>query len=480
MGNVWYFILVSSCVTGFYGLYVVFFKNTTFFTVNRIYLSACLIFSFLIPVLNLSIAPVDYHLTATQLIEGSSFPVFDTASQVTEPVSSPYKVSFIPIVYWIGFALMMSRLLFSMTHVMRIRKNATIHWNGKLKTWRADSIQPFCFFNQIFLPKYDVSPLVVDHESAHVKLLHWVDLLLVETASALLWFNPIMILYRRSVKIQHEYEADAHVIRKSGLLEEYLSCILHHLQASNPIGPISQFYTVNIKTRILMMTKKKTSLKFSLLYLLCIPAGCMLLLSFSNPSERTITFTNSSNFADDGNVVIIVDAGHGGHDTGAKSSDGMSEKEVVLSVAKSIQREGEANNIKVILTRNGDEPLTLDERVLMTKRYQADAFISLHTNFDKNTSNAGIECFVSEKSIRFDESKRLADNLLHELQTLQGISVNGIMKSDFHVLRGNTIPAILLELGYLSNARDYQYVTNQDNQKSISKSIIAAVIKYTK
>jgi N-acetylmuramoyl-L-alanine amidase len=158
----------------------------------------------------------------------------------------------------------------------------------------------------------------------------------------------------------------------------------------------------------------------------------------------------------------------------------MSEKDVVLSIAKGIQREGAANDIKVILTRNGDEPLTLDERVLVTNRYKADAFISLHTNFDENASTTGIACMVSEKSSRFTESKRLADNLVQELQTLQGISVNGIMKSNPHVLSKNSIPAILLELGYLSNPKDYKYITDQENQKHISKSIIAAVIRYTK
>jgi N-acetylmuramoyl-L-alanine amidase len=430
--------------------------------------------------LNFSIVPVDYHVTATEFIARSSFPAVNAASQVTESASGSGTGSLIPIVYWIGVAFIMSRLLISIIKVMRIRNEATIHWNGKLKTWRANSIQPFSFFSLIFLPKHDVSPLVVDHELAHVKLLHGIDLVLLELAGALLWFNPIMILYRRSVKIQHEFEADAQVIRKGGRLEDYLSCILQHLQTSNPIGPISQFYTVNIKTRILMMTKKKTSPKFSLLYLLCIPAGCMLLLSFSNPAVRTITFTDSSNFADDGNAVIIVDAGHGGHDTGVKRSDGMSEKDVVLSIAKGIQREGEVNNIKVILTRNGDQALTLEERVSITNRHKADAFISLHANFDENAASAGIVCKVSEKSSRFTESKRLADNLVKELQTLQGIAVNGVMKSNPHVLSKNSIPAILLELGYLSNPKDYKYMTDQENQKHISKSIIAAVIRYTK
>lgn len=481
MEKVWYFIQVSICVSIFYGLYFVFFKNTTFFIANRIYLLAGLIFSFIIPVLNLSVVPQDSHLTATEFIERSAIPLFDPSPQVIEPISAMTPFSWILTTYWMGFAFMIVRLGFSIAHVMRLKRNATMQRNGKTKIWRAHSIHPFSFLNQIFLPRHDVSPLVVEHEKAHVRLQHGMDLVLLEIACALLWFNPIMILYRRAITIQHEYEADESVVTKSGKLEEYLSCIVRHLQNSNTIGPISQFNTtLNIKTRILMMTKKKTSWKFSLLYLLCIPVGCILLFAFSNPAVPSLTLTNSTKFADDDRVVIIVDAGHGGQDSGGKTNSGMSEKDVALSIAKGIQREGEANQINVILTRTGDEPLTLDERIAVTNNHKADAFISLHTNFDRNVTSAGIECMVSESNPRFNDSKRLADNLLQELQTLNGISVNGIMKSDFRVLSKNSIPAILLEIGYISNEKDYKYVTDPENQKRISRSIITAVVKYAK
>lgn len=480
MENIWYFIQVSCCVCVFYALYAIFFRNNTFFTVNRIYLSGALIFAFIIPVLDFSVVPDDYHVAATEFITRSALPVFDAKPQAIEAASAMPAFSWIEMTYWIGFSFMIARLGFSIFHVIRLKQNATINWNGKVKTWRVDSIHPFSFLNQIFLPNHDVSPLVVEHEMAHVRLRHGMDLVLLEIACALLWFNPIMIFYKRAIRTLHEYEADESVVKKSDMLEEYLSCIVRHLQSSNATGPISQFNTLNIKTRILMMTKKKTSWKFSLLYLLCIPVGCMLLFAFSNPAVPSLPLPNSTTFTDNESVVIIVDAGHGGQDSGGKNSSGMSEKDVALSIARSIQREGETNKIKVILTRNGDEPLTLDERIAVTNSHKADAFISIHSNFDPNVTSAGIECIVSENNPRYNDSKRLADNLIQELETLKGISVNGILKSDFRVLSKNSIPAILLETGYLSNEKDYKYITDPENQKRISKSIIAAVVKYTK
>lgn len=480
MEKVWYFIQVSFCVSIFYGLYFMFFKNITFFIANRVYLLAGLIFSFIIPILNLSYVTTDYHLMATEFINLSSL----NSSHISSAAATErqLKIPLIPTIYWIGFTFMISRLLFSIVTIIKIRNCSTVHWNGTTKIYRADSIQPFSFFNLIFLPSHAVSPLFFHHEKAHVQQYHWVDLLLTQIASAFLWFNPVMILFRRSIRIQHEYEADAYALRKGGQLEDYLECIFLHLQQENIHGPVSQFHSSNIKHRILMMTKKKTSAKFSLLYMLIVPVGCMLLFAFSSSSIRTITFAGPDNLSKQGDPVIMVDAGHGGHDAGTQNSEGISEKEIVLSMAKNIQAAGEARNITVILTRSGDEALTLRERILMANRDHADVFISLHLNFDQeNAAASGIGCLVSEKNHRFADSELLAKNLIQELiNTQPGIKVNGIKKSNPYILSQNTLPAVLLDLGYLSNKTDFAYLTDKKNQQLLAESIITAVVAYKK
>ena len=125
--------------------------------------------------------------------------------------------------------------------------------------------------------------------------------------------------------------------------------------------------------------------------------------------------------------------------------------------------------------------MSLEERVNLAKRNGADAFISIHTNYNgDNLKSSGIDCVVSDKNSRSQDSERLAEELRSELETLNGISLNGIKKSNFYVLSENSIPAVLLELGYFSNQTDYAYLNDQKNQQQISERIIAAVMQYTK
>jgi N-acetylmuramoyl-L-alanine amidase len=176
-----------------------------------------------------------------------------------------------------------------------------------------------------------------------------------------------------------------------------------------------------------------------------------------------------------------VDPGHGGNDPGSTGKKGLSEKEFAIAMARNIQKAGELKNVKVILTRTDDTGMNLEERVSVAKRYNADAFISIHTNFNQeNVNSSGIECVVSEKNSKFQDSKRLAEKFHREFQTLNGISLNGIKESNFYVLSENSIPAVLLELGYFSNSMDYAYLNDEKNQQQISEKIIAAVIEYTK
>jgi N-acetylmuramoyl-L-alanine amidase len=482
MKNAMYLLQVSACINTFYILYIIFFRNSTFFSVNRFYLLVALLFSFIIPVLDFSMVAVDYHLPATDFLN-TNVDTFlnDIKPQPILSMPSPGNFNFIPLIYWIGCGSIILRLIYSIVRLIRLKTKFGVSRYGSGRIVHTDLLQPFSFFNLIFLPKGEVNPLILEHEKAHVRHCHWIDLLLLEIAGAVLWFNPIMIFYKKSVKIQHEYEADYQVIRNGSDVPHYLDCILHQLQTENFGSPISRFYSQNIKKRIIMMTRKNTPLRHSLLYLLFVPSTCLLLFAFAKPSIRSITFPNPITGDQDGKVVIIVDPGHGGNDPGSTGKKGLSEKEFAIAMARNIQKAGELKNVKVILTRTDDTGMNLEERVSVAKRYNADAFISIHTNFNQeNVNSSGIECVVSEKNSKFQDSKRLAEKFHREFQTLNGISLNGIKESNFYVLSENSIPAVLLELGYFSNSMDYAYLNDEKNQQQISEKIIAAVIEYTK
>jgi N-acetylmuramoyl-L-alanine amidase len=87
---------------------------------------------------------------------------------------------------------------------------------------------------------------------------------------------------------------------------------------------------------------------------------------------------------------------------------------------------------------------------------------------------------VSEGSTKFNESKQLAEEVVTHLKTLGGIAVNDIKKSNAYVLRSNSVPAVMVELGYLSNKKDYAFIRDDKNQKLLSEQIIAAVLSFKK
>jgi N-acetylmuramoyl-L-alanine amidase len=480
MESTFYLIDVSVCIGVFYVVYLLLFKNRSVFILNRAYLIAGLIFSFIIPSLKLSLVPVDYHLSATSLVANSSLEELGNYYSPKSIVSKSIEVSFIATVYWIGFALSILRLLYDVIRVTKIRNRSVVTKQGGTKVLYADIEQPFSYFNMIFLPKNGINQLIFEHELAHVRRRHWLDLLVMEVGSALLWFNPIMILYRKSIRIQHEYEADAQIVTQGAPLESYLDCILSHLRSGNSNGLVSHFFTENIKQRILMMTRNNENRKFKLLYLLFAPLVCGLMLAFSSPIDKGHHVIQSLMPGDTNEILIVVDAGHGGHDAGTYRNK-INEKGITLGIAKGIRKIGENKGIKVILTRSKDEAMSLEERISIASLYKADMFLSLHVNaHSAETAASGIDIFIGEGNRQFDKSNRVAEHLKRELSLLGGIKVNEVANSNFYVLNKNTVPSILLELGYLSNDADYAYIGDFENQERISEHIINAVIASVK
>jgi hypothetical protein len=300
-----YLFKVSACLLAFYVLYSTLFRKNTFFTLNRYYLLAGLIASFTIPVLRLSLPETEYIPGFNYPLESSldSFEQGFTAAPhaANESYTVPYT-TILMLMYFIGLAIALFRLTFSVARIVQLKNNSQQVGVGKLKILKTAGTQAFSFFTWIFIPAHKSNPLIVEHEKVHVCQYHWIDLLLIEMASIVLWFNPVVILYKRSIKIQHEYLADAYTITKGISIHEYLTCLLQEIQLENSLMPASPFYHSNtLKQRILMITKNKTSFIASIAYLLFLPVVCLLLLSFTGRSVPSLQ-------ADNKKIVIAPDA----------------------------------------------------------------------------------------------------------------------------------------------------------------------------
>ncbi len=224
--------------------------------------------------------------------------------------------------------------------------------------------------------------------------------------------------------------------------------------------------------------------------------------------------------------TVVIDAGHGGHDPGAINGS-VKEKDITLNVAKLLGEKITANypNVKVIYTRSTDKFVKLHERADIANKNNADLFISIHVNAAANKSAKGHETFVMGPSM--SESNMEVCQLENSVITLEDdyssnyqgfdptdpesyiifsllqyahleqsldfatsvqeyagespISNNrGVKQDNFIVLWKCTMPAVLIELGFISNYSDMKNLTNKDNQNKIAGNIYKAFKDYKK
>lgn len=170
--------------------------------------------------------------------------------------------------------------------------------------------------------------------------------------------------------------------------------------------------------------------------------------------------------------IIVLDPGHGGRDPGAIGINGIKEKDIALKVAKEVirlNRELYNDWLEIYLTRYSDTLISLGHRTDLAKTLRADVFISIHFNQAGRKTAQGIEVFVYKtKKIRNralqSESKNLAVSMLMGFEYSLGFKNRGVKHANFQVLRDlrSTCPAILLELGFLSNPQE----SGHSNKKS--------------
>ena len=180
--------------------------------------------------------------------------------------------------------------------------------------------------------------------------------------------------------------------------------------------------------------------------------------------------------------IVVLDAGHGGHDPGAQNK-GTNEKDLTFKIIYTLMKNyfsGNAPDTKVYWTRTNDSFITLANRAAFAKSVGADAFISLHMNSSTNTSANGTEVYysVSNNSTGFGgiTSQKMANlfktQLINDLKTKN----RGTKTAAYYVLKHNTVPAILIELGFISGNGDYAKLTDATFQQNAAKSIYTGIV----
>lgn len=185
-----------------------------------------------------------------------------------------------------------------------------------------------------------------------------------------------------------------------------------------------------------------------------------------------------------GQRVIVIDPGHGGFDGGAQGPSGVTEEEVVLGVAQYLAQYLKQVGGRVFLTREKDEELAEDEvddlnaRIRMASEVDADIFISIHANSFPSPYEFGAQTF-------FCHNVPGSEDLAQEIQRalVEGISVLGynyreVQVAEYYILRNLEIPAVLVEVGFLSNPREEILLSKPAYRQRLAWCIFVGIVRY--
>lgn len=177
-----------------------------------------------------------------------------------------------------------------------------------------------------------------------------------------------------------------------------------------------------------------------------------------------------------GKILVVIDPGHGGKDSGAPGLGGLLEKDVVLPISTKLARILEQNGVQVVLTRDADFFVELQGRVDIAKRVNATVFVSIHANSVDNRPDVnGLEVYYYDSGYGLAETVR--QTILQNISTLNN---RGTRKARFYVLRKNSMPAILVETGYMTGREDNPRLGSSDYQSRMAEGIARGVLNYLK
>ena len=210
---------------------------------------------------------------------------------------------------------------------------------------------------------------------------------------------------------------------------------------------------------------------------------------------------------------IVVDAGHGGHDPGAMYH-GLQEKDLNLDISRRLKTQLQASGLSVTMTRDSDDFIPLSRRPGVANRMVADLFLSVHINANRNRHVAGIEVYYPRESVVDSEdafpprvgpgevalptatvqrilwdlvlsrtrrqSARMGLQICRAMRSRLGVRCRGVHGARFVVLREAKMPAVLVEVGYLSNRPEASRLANPQYRQAIAQAITEGVLAYVR
>lgn len=263
-----YFLKSGILLLIFYAVYKLWLETEKMFVFNRIYLLASLFFSFVIPLQLIAFtSAVPGKIGLVQLEEL----VIQKSNESLGIISFNDFVSILlAVIYALVVLGLTARFLLSLYSFNKRTRSSEVQFiKGEKIVLTEESILPHSFWKSIFINKEAFengkipSELIV-HEKAHIKQKHTLDILFVEVLQIVFWFNPLLLFYKKAIKLNHEFLADEAVNKEFDSVKSYQNLLLDFASGKNTIALASNINYLVTKKRLLMMTKKESPIKIVL------------------------------------------------------------------------------------------------------------------------------------------------------------------------------------------------------------------------
>lgn len=465
-----YLIKVTVCMAFFYLPNQLIFKKLNFYALYRSYILSAIACSLAIPLLKVKSNPVIStpvaNLSAVIAQQGEALDRF-----LLKPLATPVFDfgKYLLVIYLAIVILLLLRLTYTIVNIMYTSYRYGERTNGNRIVYNY-YLKSSSFFNVIFLNNKGLSAKdqeqIIAHERLHIEFRHSIDILCLELVRCVWWFNPFIYLLKRDLKDAHEYQVDRAMTSHFNV-KDYAK-LLVRLSSPNGGAVSHQFSSRRLEERISRMFDHRTRRFMQLNYLIAIPL--VFIPGYFLSAKSSYAFQKNK-------FTLVIDAGHGGMEVGARYN-GRTEKYYTLSMAKKIAAVAAQQGLRVILTRTDDRDLKLASRI----KRKGTLFISLHVKGADESlerTHSGLDIIISEENKQYEKSENFARILHRNFKQLEGINIAEVAGSTRnYILRNCPSAAVLIELGCISNENDISYISSRQGQEEIAGKILDAVKAY--
>lgn len=281
-----YYLLKSVIwLSGFTIVFILFLRNERFFLLNRLYLISGILVSFILPLIS-----VHYTIEIPGILDMQSNALSGNPLRLSKPTDLKEITYVLTAIYVTGTLSILFLLLQQCRSLFRLITSSDIipHNKAKLiKTSRYNS--PFSFFSFVFISPHiseREKDEIVNHELVHIRQLHWFDLILGHLLCMIQWFNPLVWIYMRLMKQNHEYLADEEALLISSNPGNYKATLLNQIVGAPVVSLTNSFnYSIN-KKRFTMMKNIIRSPYRKMKVLFILPVSAIILYSFAEPEYK--------------------------------------------------------------------------------------------------------------------------------------------------------------------------------------------------